>query len=221
MRKVKINGVEKEIFGLTNSNKLYEIAEITDNKLFLDIENEVDIPINKNEYIILSGGEKFVSGKSNLENNPTLRNRISIQVNGKTIELCQSKIKGGDICKYDTDISMAVDLYADIPNAPDQRIENDCLLIVKNGDCFITASAQCNEIKIIVNGSAKTVEVNKLTFKQIAGLAFDNTNVGNNTIYTITYSNNGKDCPEGVLVDGEIIEITSGAIFNVTPTDKS
>lgn len=221
MRKIKINGAEKEIFGLTIGNELYDIANITGDKLFLDIENEVDIPINKNEYIILSGGEKFVSSKSNLENNPTLRNKISIQVNGKTIELCQPKIKGGDICKYDTDILMAVDLYADIPNTPDQHIENDCLLIVKNGDCFITAPVQCNEIKIIVNGSAKTVEVNKLTFKQIAGLAFDNTNVGNNTIYTITYSSNGKDCPEGVLVDGEIIEINSGAIFNVTATDKS
>ncbi len=222
MNKITVNGVDKEISGLTCGSKLYEIADIDNEKLFLDIDGEVDIPINKDEYIILSGGEKFVSGQSNLENNPNLRNNISIQINDTMIELCQPKINTHDICKHDPNIKTAVDLYADIPNAPDQRIENGWILIVKNGDCFITAEAGCNEtaIDITVNGLPKVATKKELTFQEIVILAFGNSG-NNNTAYTITYSDNGNDCAEGVLVDGETVIINTGAIFNVAATDKS
>jgi hypothetical protein len=79
------------------------------------------------------------------------------------------------------------------------------------------------EIKIIVNGREKAVEKNdELTFDQIVALAFDNPPTGPNIKFTITYRKGGNEHkPEGTLVEGELVKIKDGTIFNVTATDKS
>lgn len=138
MNMIKINGVEKSILGLAKGQKLCDLAEVSDkDRLFLDIKDEVDIPINQNDYIILAGGEIFTVGQSDIEDNPTLRQKISIQLNGEEIVLSVAKITGHDIRKEDITMESSK-LYGDISNQPDQLIKDDFRLIVKHKDCFIT-----------------------------------------------------------------------------------
>ena len=74
---------------------------------------------------------------------------------------------------------------------------------------------------IVVNGREKTVEEEELTFDQVVGLAFDDPPTGEFICFTITYRNAGGRKPEGTLVEGEVVKVRDGTIFNVTVTDKS
>ena len=74
---------------------------------------------------------------------------------------------------------------------------------------------------IIVNGREKTVEDEELTFDRVVGLAFDDPPSGEFICFTITYRRAGGRKPEGALVEGEVVKVRDGTIFNVTVTDKS
>ena len=74
---------------------------------------------------------------------------------------------------------------------------------------------------IIVNGRERTVEDEELTFDQVVGLAFEDPPTGEYICFTITYRNAGGRKPEGTLVEGEVVKVKDGTIFNVTVTDKS
>ena len=77
------------------------------------------------------------------------------------------------------------------------------------------------EFTIIVNGRSKTVTAKELSFAEIVALAFENPPTGPNIVFTITYRRGEGNKPEGTLVDGEVVKIKDGMIFNVTATDKS
>ena len=76
-------------------------------------------------------------------------------------------------------------------------------------------------ISIVVNGRAKTVEHEDLTFDQVVALAFDNPPTGEFICFTITYRRAGGRKPEGTLIEGKLVKVKNGTIFNVTVTDKS
>lgn len=146
MSTIKINGIEKSIFGLVRGDDLYKLADISDkDKLFLDIKGGVDIPVNQDDFIILAGGENFTVGQADIPDNPALRNKISIRLNGVGMDLGYPKIKGSDIRKNDTALE-SPKLYADIANSPDQHIADEWTLIVRDGECFITIPASSDDI---------------------------------------------------------------------------
>ena len=77
------------------------------------------------------------------------------------------------------------------------------------------------EYEIIVNGRPKVVTVKELSFFEIVKLAFGEIISDGRKIYTMTFKK-GHDCrPEGSLVEGDVIKIKKGVIFNVSATDKS
>lgn len=75
------------------------------------------------------------------------------------------------------------------------------------------------DFKIIVNGREKTVTAKEMSFAEIVALA--NLPTGPNIVYTVTFKRGHGNKPEGTLVDGEVVKIKEGMIFNVTATDKS
>ena len=83
------------------------------------------------------------------------------------------------------------------------------------------APGQNKEFSIIVNGREKEVTDKKLSFIEIATLAFGAITTGANTIYTMTFKRGEDKKREGELVEGDTVTIKSGMIFNVTATDKS
>jgi hypothetical protein len=77
-------------------------------------------------------------------------------------------------------------------------------------------------VTIIVNGRKKEVMGKELSYTEVVNLAYDNNPpTGPNIGFAITYRRGHGDKPEGSLVEGQIVKIKEGMIFNVTPTDKS
>jgi hypothetical protein len=77
------------------------------------------------------------------------------------------------------------------------------------------------QITIIVNGRAKQVPKEEMTFEELVALAFDNPPSGSNIVFTVTYRKGHGNKPEGTLTQGEMVKVKEGMIFNVTATDKS
>lgn len=84
---------------------------------------------------------------------------------------------------------------------------------------FITV--QTKTISIIINGRAVTVDEKKLSFDELIRLAFDTPPTGENICITVTYRNGPRKNPEGMMIDGDVVKLKSGMVFNVTATDKS
>jgi hypothetical protein len=78
-----------------------------------------------------------------------------------------------------------------------------------------------HELKIIINGRQKSVDKKKISFDEVVRLAFDTPPDGENICFTITYHNGPRPNPEGTMVEGNIVKLKCGMVFNVTATDKS
>ena len=92
---------------------------------------------------------------------------------------------------------------------------------LKEDEHFYSEEFRPREITIIVNIEKKTVKTRKLSFDQVVDLAFDPRPQGPNLVFTITYRRGPKENPEGSLVQGGVVKIKEGMIFDVTPTNKS
>jgi uncharacterized protein YegP (UPF0339 family) len=77
------------------------------------------------------------------------------------------------------------------------------------------------EYEIIVNGRPKVVVSKELSFFDIVKLAFGEVISDGRKIYTMTFKKGVGARPEGILVEGDVIKIKKGVIFNVSATDKS
>lgn len=75
--------------------------------------------------------------------------------------------------------------------------------------------------KIIVNGREKLVTEHELSYLDVVRLAFDNPVINENIVYTVTYKRGNDHKPEGTMVEGDVVKVKPGMIFNVTRTDKS
>ena len=77
------------------------------------------------------------------------------------------------------------------------------------------------EFTVVVNAREKTVAKNALSFNEVVALAFDNPPSGPTTMFTITYRKGPRANREGTLVEGGVVRIKNGMVFNVTATNKS
>jgi hypothetical protein len=77
--------------------------------------------------------------------------------------------------------------------------------------------AKEKEYKITVNGEAKDVDTETLTYEQVVTLAFPNPG---DKIFSVSFEK-AKDPHEGELLPGHSVEIKEGTEFDVEPTGKS
>ncbi len=75
--------------------------------------------------------------------------------------------------------------------------------------------------EIIVNGRKVEVTEKKLSFRQVVKLAFPEAEFVPHMVYTVTYKRGANQKPKGVMVEGDVVTIKKGMVFNVTATDKS
>ncbi len=92
-------------------------------------------------------------------------------------------------------------------------------------DTSNTASEQAehkNEYEIIVNGQKKGIRTDKINFNEVVELAGDLPPGDPNAIttYDVTYRR-AIEPREGIMTEGDVVEVKDGTIFNVTPTTKS
>ena len=134
---VQINGQEQQVHaGLVSVAALYEIANCGENRIFLNREDGIDIPLLPEEYLLIHGEEKFVTGESSIEDNPRLRNGVQPEFNGSyDLELSTAKISGKALKERD-DKFPAGRLFADIKDSVDVEIPDDMIIVVQDKDSY-------------------------------------------------------------------------------------
>lgn len=73
---------------------------------------------------------------------------------------------------------------------------------------------------IIVNGREKTVTGKEISFDAVVRLAYPPPH-DPNMMFTVTYRRGEGNKPEGTLVEGELVKVKEGMVFNVSATNKS
>jgi hypothetical protein len=82
------------------------------------------------------------------------------------------------------------------------------------------ATKKDKDCTVIVNGEARIVEDEDVSYDEVAKLAYPTPPFAD-TMFTVTYRN-AKKPKEGTLVDGQSVEVKKdGTIFNVKATDRS
>ncbi len=134
---IQIDGQEKSIhLGLVSIDELYEIADCSEGRIFLSREDGIDIPLLSGEYLLIRGGERFVGGKSSIEDNPPLRNEVRPEFNGsRDLALSKAKITGKALKERDDKFPKGR-LFADIEEGVDVEIADDTTIIVQDADSY-------------------------------------------------------------------------------------
>ena len=75
--------------------------------------------------------------------------------------------------------------------------------------------------RIIIDGTARFVRDDEVTFDQVVLWAYPDGGRGPLITYTVTFYDGGGDPAEGALTEGEKVKVKNGTAFNVTRTDRS
>ncbi len=111
-------------------------------------------------------------------------------------------------------------LLRDFESPNDKPLADDEAVEFRDGPVLTSPSRHASkDLKIIVNGREKVVTVKSISYAEVVILAFGS--IDPETIYTITFKHGPPRNPYGSMVDGDIVKLKSGMIFNVTPTRKS
>jgi hypothetical protein len=76
-------------------------------------------------------------------------------------------------------------------------------------------------VTIYINGTAKQVHKERLSYEEIVSLAFSTPPGGENVQVTVQYSRGHSSKLKGTLVEGQSVEIKEGMEFDVTATNRS
>ena len=145
--KIQINGEEKLIEqGLHSVHELLTIMKLGENRIFLSREDDIDIPLMSEEYLVIHGGEDFVAGSSDIENNPPLRNAITPEFNGnRKNSLKQAKILGKALKEWDEELPNGR-LFVDVSGGVDVEIMDDMMIVVQETDSYFVIPSDENDI---------------------------------------------------------------------------
>lgn len=113
------------------------------------------------------------------------------------------------------------DLYFD--SKGDRVIEDDEILPLKPKDVerFRSGDPKDQTVDVVLNGEVITVEKGRLSFSDLARLAFPKLFGGALICFTVSFSRGPKRRREGVLLEGGKVRVVEGMVFNVSATDKS
>jgi hypothetical protein len=105
----------------------------------------------------------------------------------------------------------------------DRVIEDDQVLSLKTRgvERFRSGDPKDEAVDVILNGEVVTVEKGRLSFSELAKLAFPKLFGGALICFTVSFSRGPKRRREGVLLEGGKIRVVEGMVFNVSATDKS
>ncbi|MGZ3724558.1 MAG: multiubiquitin domain-containing protein [Pseudobdellovibrio sp.] len=77
------------------------------------------------------------------------------------------------------------------------------------------------QIEITVNGRKKKFTGREISYAEVVALSLDGSPTDPNTVYTVTYRKGEDRKPTGSMVEGDVIKVKDGMVFNVTATTKS
>ncbi|MCY4306284.1 MAG: multiubiquitin domain-containing protein [Aestuariivita sp.] len=122
--------------GLVSTRVIYDLAGCENRRVFLNQQDEIDIPLDSDSFLIIRGSESFVTGDSPIEDNPPLRNAIQLRLNGElNHSLPKAIITGKELKAFDPEHPKGR-LFADISTGPDAEIADDIKIVVQEGNSF-------------------------------------------------------------------------------------
>lgn len=139
---IRIDGREESHpGGLTAGRELLELAAGDGCRLFLSRKGGIDVPIGPTDHIVLRGSEEFVTGHSDLEDNPPLRNPIQPLFNGeRSVEFRHAKVSGAELKGNDSEFPSGR-LFVEVPGGVDREVADSMMLVVQPADSFFVIPA--------------------------------------------------------------------------------
>lgn len=134
---IHIDGRKERVrSGLIAVEELYRIADSGEKRIFLNREDDIDIPLLPSEHLVVHGEEQFVLGESSIEDNPSLRNAIRPEFNGtRDLTFPTAKITGKTLKERDEKFPQGR-LFVDISDGADIEIADDIVLVVQDADSY-------------------------------------------------------------------------------------
>tara|TARA_R110002051_G_scaffold45702_2_gene92198 strand:- start:5039 stop:5698 length:660 start_codon:yes stop_codon:yes gene_type:complete len=168
--------------------------------------------IGLDETVDLNGYEstRFVSFKSDRV--------FALTINERGFEWGADEISASDIRTYG---GIPDDHQLILDSKGDQPIHDDDVVRLKAKGVERIISKPMEKICIVINTVEEYVEPGRISFEELAKLAFPNTEVTPNTEYTVSYRKGPGNKPEGSLIADESVKLKKGMIFDVSETDKS
>jgi hypothetical protein len=123
-------------------------------QLLLEIKGDIDVPVGRDDFILITGGEIFSigDGKPALDDNPALRHPIRCGFNDQALSesaaLRHPKITGAELKKLDATAVAGSRLIADLDGFADELIGDDQRLIVKPSDQFVVIPPSDNPVAV-------------------------------------------------------------------------
>ncbi len=199
---ITLNNSEIEVdVGLTNATVFYEKLGVEPSKrwLYLSRENDIDIPLLPEDYLLIHGGEKIFEGEINthIGANPAVRQSICPAFNGKRLEtgFDKAKVTGHVLQDMDDEVHPNK-LFADLDGQVDAFIASNLTIVVQDADSYFTIPVSDDEVvdlescaqadrkppsgqkyyKIKIDGAKYKVDRQKITGEKIlshAGKSYD------------------------------------------------
>lgn len=161
-----IDGVEHAVSpGLVQGHQLFELAGgiPAPGQLLIDLDGEIDIPVAAGDYLVVRGGEQFVTGNGlpPIDDNPSLRQPIRIKLNGHQTPPEQAfhrpKVSADDIRRLDPNAQPSDGVVIDLRGLADEIVPQDGRLIITRHDEFLTVPCGNVGLKTLVEQQLEEV----------------------------------------------------------------
>lgn len=212
--KLVIEGKEYETFDQYKTGaELKQLAGIPmDTELFLSISKPYEDELIENEKSV------------NLARPETeyffVKKKLHFTINNVAFIWYKQYIKGIQIRELGK-IPEVDEIYLDLPGGwKDDLITNDEVVdLARPGVEHFVSRHHVNDIEIIVNGSRKKFDKQKITYEEVVILAFGN--YDSNRGYKVKYTDGPYQNPKGMLALGTEVFVKNNMNFNVASTHQS
>jgi len=146
---------------------------------------------------------------------------LNLKINDKHYEWHQQYITGAEVRKLG-DIPQEDEIFLKIKKPwEDELVTNETTVDLARPGIEHFFSKMKFPITIIVNGTQKQWNEEKISYEQVVKLAFPNDVENSRTAYTVTYDKGPKQNPEGTMIKGDVVYVKNKMRFNVTATNQS
>jgi hypothetical protein len=145
---IHVAGIRHEILrGLTAGTALYNLVGINpaNHHILLELQDDRDIPLRGDEYIVISGHERFSVGEGPCpsSDNPSLRKPLAPVVNEIPLsperQLHHAKLTFEQLAALDPDFESGDGVFVELRDVPDAQITSGMRVLVQCHDRYYTS----------------------------------------------------------------------------------
>jgi len=133
--------------GLVAGTAIYNLADIDPVRqhLLLELEDDRDVPLRPDDYIIIDGRERFsvADGPQPADDNPCLRKPLSPTINAQVLPtdraLRQAKLTFEQLAALDPDFEPGDGIFVELKDVPDAQLLPGMRVLVQDDDRFYTS----------------------------------------------------------------------------------